>query len=386
MRSRPVWSRAFPCRHGRRPSAAPDLLLGHDRYHRMGAVAGEPVGTVPDEEVGVQLTGQTEQLSDVAFAVANMNAARGIAQQAGGSAQVVQPAHALLALDRHARWNDPLPEGVRSFELLPDPELDSGHSQRQPVRRHRQARMHQQSADRVHPVATGFVLAATHLCREAHRLRTPAPSGKLRRVMKNEDRAVPGGEPAPSRVEMAPKNIFFAHPVVGEEAVGCLCVGPILASQRDALSEPGFHLLHQLAKAAVQPTVAEGVPPMAAHLPDDPAYAFCPVSASDGEPPQIRIVVEKILPSASLPRWPPEHRGRSGRARHDAGSQFTPPRPPPSPQTTRNAHVTLLPGAGPGGKLNTDLEGRDDKADEAVIFAGIQGTVGCPAVAAGCDA
>ena len=48
--------------------------------------------------------------------------------------------------------------------------------------------------------------------------------------------------------------------------------------------------------------------------------------------------------------------------------------------------LTLLPDPGPGGKLNTDLEGRDDKADEAAIFAGIQGTVGCPAVAAGCDA
>ena len=48
--------------------------------------------------------------------------------------------------------------------------------------------------------------------------------------------------------------------------------------------------------------------------------------------------------------------------------------------------MTLLPDPGPGGKLNTDLEGRDDKADEAAIFAGIQGTVGCPAVGAGCDA
>ena len=48
--------------------------------------------------------------------------------------------------------------------------------------------------------------------------------------------------------------------------------------------------------------------------------------------------------------------------------------------------LTLLPDPGPGGKLTTDLEGRDNKADEAAIFAGIQGTIGCPAVAAGCDA
>ena len=32
--------------------------------------------------------------------------------------------------------------------------------------------------------------------------------------------------------------------------------------------------------------------------------------------------------------------------------------------------LTLLPDPGPGGKLTTDLEGRDDKADEAAIFAG----------------
>ena len=49
-------------------------------------------------------------------------------------------------------------------------------------------------------------------------------------------------------------------------------------------------------------------------------------------------------------------------------------------------NLTLLPDPGPGGKLNTDLEGRDDKADEAAIFAVIQGSVGYPAVGAWCDA
>ena len=48
--------------------------------------------------------------------------------------------------------------------------------------------------------------------------------------------------------------------------------------------------------------------------------------------------------------------------------------------------VTLLPDPGPGGELNTGLEGQDDKADEAAIFAGIQGTAGCPAAGSGCDA
>ena len=239
------------------PVQPPDLLLGHDRCHRAGAVLGQPVGTAPDEEVGVQLPCQTEQLPDVALAVADVNAACGIAQQFGGLAQVVQPAHALLALNRHARRIDLPPEGVGALELLPGPEPGRGHSQRQTVRGRRQARMHQQPAHRVHALTAGFVLAAAHLCGEAHRFGAFALPGKLRRVMKNEDRAVAGGEPAPRCVEMAPKNLFFAHPVVGEEAVGRLRVRPVLAGQRNALPEPGIHTRDQLAKAAVQPTVAE---------------------------------------------------------------------------------------------------------------------------------
>ncbi len=81
--------------------------------------------------------------------------------------------------------------------------------------------------------------------------------GKLRRVMENEDRAIAGGETVARCVEMAPKNIFFAHPVVGEEAVGRLRVGPVLAGQRNALPEPDFHTRDQLAKPAVKPAVAK---------------------------------------------------------------------------------------------------------------------------------
>ena len=227
-----------------------DLLLGHDRFHREGAVAGEPVGTAPDQEVGVQLLGQTKQLPDVAFAIANVNAARRIAQKFGGLAQVFQPAYALLALDRHARRVDLPLESVRPLELLPGPELGRGHPQRQPICRCRQARMHQQPTDRVHTLTTALVLAAAHLRGEAHRFGPTALVGKFRRVMKNEDRAVAGGEPAPRRVKMAPKNLLFAHPLIGEEAVGCLRAGPVLAGQRDRLSEhPCSHALDQLTKA-----------------------------------------------------------------------------------------------------------------------------------------
>ena len=33
---------------------------------------------------------------------------------------------------------------------------------------------------------------------------------------------------------------------------------------------------------------------MTACIPDDPTYCFCPVSDADGEPPQIRILVEGL--------------------------------------------------------------------------------------------
>jgi alpha-D-ribose 1-methylphosphonate 5-triphosphate diphosphatase len=39
--------------------------------------------------------------------------------------------------------------------------------------------------------------------------------------------------------------------------------------------------------------------------------------------------------------------------------------------------VTLLPDPGPVGKVPTDLEGCDDEADEAAVFAGVQGAGGC---------
>jgi len=37
---------------------------------------------------------------------------------------------------------------------------------------------------------------------------------------------------------------------------------------------------------------------MTACLPDDPTYCFCPMADEDGEPPQIRILVEGFIPSS----------------------------------------------------------------------------------------
>src|SRR3954469_7025144 len=69
-------------------------------------VSREAVDATPDQEVRPELPGEAEQLVDVALAVADMDASSGVAQRRGGLAHVVQPPHALLALDRDARRID----------------------------------------------------------------------------------------------------------------------------------------------------------------------------------------------------------------------------------------------------------------------------------------
>jgi hypothetical protein len=46
----------------------------------------------------------------------------------------------------------------------------------------------------------------------------------------------------------------------------------------------------------------------------------------------------------------------------------------------------VAPDSGPVGKVPTDLEGCDDEADEAAVFAGVQGAGGCAPFGAGGDA
>ncbi len=41
---------------------------------------------------------------------------------------------------------------------------------------------------------------------------------------------------------------------------------------------------------------------MTACIPDEPTYCFAPVAEADGEPPQIRLFVDGIIPSPSRPR------------------------------------------------------------------------------------
>src|SRR4051794_17285406 len=186
-----------------------------------------------------------------------MDASSGVAEQRGGLAHVVQPPHALLTLDRDARRVDLSLERVGALELLPGPELHGRQAQRQPLGRDRQADVHQQPADGVHAEAALLVLAAVDAAGLADPLGPPSPVGELGRVVEHHDRAADAGGPVAGRAEVAAEDLALADPVVGEETVGRLGGGPILAGERDALPHRARHLGEQRAQPSAQPLVGE---------------------------------------------------------------------------------------------------------------------------------
>jgi len=118
--------------------------------------------------------------------------------------------------------------------------------------------VHEETADRVHPRPAGFVLAAVHAVGDAHRLGARALEGELGRVLENQDGALGRGEPITRGLEVAGQDLCLADPVVGEEAIGALRVGPVLAHERQAAADRPVHPLDQLAQALAQAGVGEG--------------------------------------------------------------------------------------------------------------------------------
>ena len=131
--------------------------------------------------------GQAEQLVDVALAVTDMDASSWIAEQRRGLPHVVQPPDALLLLDRNPRRIDLLLERGGPLELLPGPEFHRRQPERQTLGRHRQARVHQDAADRVRSQATGLVPAAVDALGDPDRLCVLSLKAELGRVMEHQN-------------------------------------------------------------------------------------------------------------------------------------------------------------------------------------------------------
>ena len=164
--------------------SVPDLdamqTLDPDPSHfisdRAISIAGKPVNTGADQEMGAGGLGHTEQFVDVAFAVANMDAPCRITHQTCGLTKIFQPMDAFLLLDRNpGRIDLPLERGC-SLEFVPGPELDGRQPQRQAIGCDGQAGMHHNAADRAGAQPTLLVLAAVDALGDADRLR-PHPSG-----------------------------------------------------------------------------------------------------------------------------------------------------------------------------------------------------------------
>lgn len=138
---------------------------GHDLRDGGVAVFGQPVDAGADQEIRSQLTGKAEEFIDVALAVADMDAWLRRADQLGREAQIVQPAHAFLLLDRHSRRIDLSRQRLRTLELFSGPEFRCGEPERQTFGCHGEAGMREHATDHVLAMPTLLALpAARGLC------------------------------------------------------------------------------------------------------------------------------------------------------------------------------------------------------------------------------
>jgi len=119
---------------------------------RACAVPGHTVDAGSDHEMRPRLLRHAERfigVADVVRLVTDMNTSCRFAEKPRRLHQILQPTNALPLLDGNSRRIDPLVQGVGAFELLSRLELDRRQPERQPFRRQRQARIHQDAANHV---------------------------------------------------------------------------------------------------------------------------------------------------------------------------------------------------------------------------------------------
>ncbi|MET4391787.1 hypothetical protein ABIB73_007579 [Bradyrhizobium sp. F1.4.3] len=127
--------------------------------------------------------------------------------------------------------------------------------------------MHQDPAKRVMAVAAFLVLAAVDVLRDFDKFGASTLIGKLRRVLQQQYRATGRFKACTRRVEVPAQNIAFVHPFIGKEPIGRFGVGPILARERNAFSDPASHPDQKLAKPFAKTRIPEDI---LANFPVDP--------------------------------------------------------------------------------------------------------------------
>ena len=234
---------------------------GLDARHHLGdgrvAVFSQAVDAASDQKAGSEFLRQAEKFIDIAFPITDMYAATGGPRQFGGPAQIVEPAHAFLLVDRHPGGVDLAFQRGGSLELVARPELGRRQAERQPLRRDGKAGMHQQAADRMLLMAALLQLSSGRNVCESDLLRCGALEGELCRVLQDQDRAISGPDPQASGRKMALEDLVLTDILVGEEPIGGLRVGPVLKRRGQRRPRSFTYRLQNRPEPAVQPCITQ---------------------------------------------------------------------------------------------------------------------------------
>ena len=80
---------------------------------------------------------------------------------------------------------------------------------------------------------------------------------KFRRIVKDQNSRIRGSESLVCGLEVSSKNVPLVYAVVGQKTIGCLCVCPVLANQRNALAGTLGELLEKFSESLVESDVCE---------------------------------------------------------------------------------------------------------------------------------
>ena len=229
--------------------------LGHLRRDRVRAMAGQAIDAGAEQKMRSGVLGRAKQFVDVAFAVADVATSVGCAEQAGRLPQIVQPPDTLFLLDRHPRRVDMLLQGVSIMELFSGLKLDRRQTEWQSLRRHRQARMHQDAASSV-VTRSSLVIGTgdTDTCL-AHRLNVFPFVRELGGVVKHKNRASRRCCSIAGRLKVAGENLSLVDSIVVEKSVRGFGVRPVLASERNTLAGTRREPLEQRSETLAEPLV-----------------------------------------------------------------------------------------------------------------------------------
>jgi hypothetical protein len=155
---------------------APDMVF---------SIASKPIDASANQKLCPIFLGRTKQLVYVTLSITDVHTTGCFAEQFCRVLQVLQPPDALLLLNGHTSWIHRSLERIRPLKFAPAPELNRGQSERQPLRCHGQARMHQHA-----PYGIGFRSTLETLIQKTEALSRLTVVDEFRCVMQDQDRTV----------------------------------------------------------------------------------------------------------------------------------------------------------------------------------------------------